>query len=163
MAVPPAPTGCPQPCSPTLACWSFWEVSATVCPPPRCPRSERRELAIGPLRVPGDFYKGLCTGSVMLCPARSSPGSLGGHLPHLQPPPGRCWRPRHRAQGAAPLRTASPEGPDLQTLGVAPWAELQGGWDLQGDQEGPRPTENPMARYTWQVAQTGAAESVLAP
>lgn len=80
-----------------------------VPPPPRCPRSERRELGISPLRVPGDSSKGRCTESAMLCPARSSPGSLARHLPHLQPPFGRCWRPRHRAKGA-PLRLRASRG-----------------------------------------------------
>lgn len=119
-AVPPAPTGCPRPCSPTLACWYFWEVSATVPPPPRCLRSERKGLTVRALRGPGDFCKGLRTASVTLCPARSSPGSLGRHLPHLQPPPGRCRRPRHRAKGARTPPRCAPCGACAPNTGSGP-------------------------------------------
>lgn len=69
---------------------------------------------------PGDFCKGLRTASVTLCPARSSPGSLGRHLPHLQPPPGRCRRPRHRAKGARTPPRCAPCGACAPNTGSGP-------------------------------------------
>jgi hypothetical protein len=72
-AVLPAPTGCPQPCSPSLSSWCFWEVGATLRTPAPRLGSEGRELAVlaAPLRtlhwafVPG---QGCCVAQAPLQP-----------------------------------------------------------------------------------------------
>lgn len=86
-AVLPAPTGCPQPCSPTLASWCFWEVGAALPPTGSLPefgREGARRLMLlgspwgllcGPVRWAGDaalcaLFSTLSSGLTWSAPAK---------------------------------------------------------------------------------------------
>lgn len=134
----PAPTGCPRPCSPTLASWCFWEVGAPVPPtgsPPKFGREgARRRAFLG--RSAGTAVGACARGGRCCAPASSSSASpastcrSSGVLPRPAPPrtvlPCLVLSPPHR-------RAVCRRGPDSRRL-----PGPQGDPDLQEDVGGPQ-------------------------
>lgn len=158
----PAPTGCPRPCSPTLASWCFWEVGAPVPPtgsPPEFGREgARRRTFLG--RSAGTAVGGLRTGPAVLRPesfSSASPASTcrsSGVLPRPAP-----RAPCYRAS-SSPLRTAVLCAVGARTPGAC--RAPRGTPTSRKMWEDPRPTETPVGSYKPQIPPIWAAGSGLA-
>lgn len=158
----PAPTGCPRPCSPTLASWCFWEVGAPVPPtgsPPKFGREGARRRAF--LGRSAGTAVGACARGGRCCAPRALPRPP---RPAPAAPPGsfRALRPRvpcYRAS-CSPLRTAVLCAVGALTPGAC--RAPRGIPTSRKMWEDPRPTETPMGSYKPQIPPIWAAGSGLA-